>query len=380
MTSSSRILIILFIVASLVLVFWFGQGYLSTDSEDIVEKENVKEAQNISNLESEIESKEQMIDRKYESNEFQAGMTLLVYGHPDISEGKKMFKHLKSLGINSVTITFPFYQKDWQANHVKSDPTITPTNSELKHLIQGAHAEDLSVMIRPILDEQSLMSSGYWRGQIQPTDPEEWFNSYRSLLLQYAVLAQSTNVEFFNIGTELSSLQNRYSDEWVKLIEELRENYDGELIYSFNWDTVKDISTIEFVHLLDHVGIDAYFPLEAPNGASIETLENEWAKWTSELNTLQNHKSIIITEAGMIPVDGAYRQPYAWSIPDGELDGQAQANYYEATFNALQPMSEGIYWWCVTLGQDPEVIDYSPLDLPTEKVIKQHYLNDFTDE
>ncbi|WP_100374302.1 glycoside hydrolase family 113 [Bacillus sp. FJAT-45037] len=395
MTRSIKNLISLSVTVTLVLILWFGHNHLSIDDEysaqtqsmsgepviDTKGDENMTEAfQNISDLEPENESIEQRVDRKYESNEFQAGMNLLVYGHPNISDAKKLFNHLNSLGINSVTITFPFYQKDWQANHVMSDPTITPTISELKSLIQEAHAEELSVMIRPILDEQSLITSGHWRGQIQPTDPKEWFNSYRSLLLKYAELAQSNNVEFFNIGTEFNSLQNRYSDEWVKLIEDLRENYKGELIYSFNWDTVLDISTIEFVQLLDHIGIDAYYPLDAPDGASLETLEKAWGKWISELKTLTNQESIIITEAGMIPVDGAYRQPYAWSIPGGKLDRQAQATYYEATYNALRSVSKGIYWWCVTLDQDPGVIDYSPLNSPTEQVIKQHFLKDFIGE
>ncbi|MCC5909619.1 MAG: hypothetical protein JJT76_04180 [Clostridiaceae bacterium] len=317
-----------------------------------------------------------IVEHKYKRGEFQAGINLLVYGHLNISNAQKLFKHLQKLGINSIAIAYPFFQSDWQADQVMINPAITPTMEEIKGLILSAHAEDLSVMLRPILDEKSIMSSGHWRGTIEPKNPEMWFGSYRSLLLPYAELAQEMNVEIFNIGTELNSLQhNRYSDEWLRLIKEIREVYQGELIYSFNWDCFREIPSIEFVSMLDYVGIDAYFPLNAPDGASVEDLEEAWKKWTKETNEILMNESIIITEVGMIPISGAYRKPYLWSIPGGKLDWQAQANYYEATYSAWRSMTKGIYWWSVTVDEsDPNVIDYSPLGTPTEEVLKQLFL------
>ena len=310
---------------------------------------------------------------------FQAGINLLIYGHPNIKDGPIMFRHLKELGVNSIAIAFPFYQADWQADQVEESPSITPTKQELEGIIKEAHAEGLYVMLRPILDEKSLAESGYWRGKIEPTDPMAWFDSYSSLLSSYAVLAEENNVEVLNIGTELSSLQGLHSAQWLKLIEKVKSVYKGKLIYSFNWDTVNDIANIEFVDLLDYVGIDAYFPLDSPDGASAAELERDWRKWTGHLeNTLRN-KSIIITEAGIIPVAGAYRYPYMWSIPGGKLDWMAQANYYDATFRAWRPLIDGIYWWSVVLAPNPVVIDYSPLGSPAELVIKQHFLSERVD-
>lgn len=45
---------------------------------------------------------------KYTSDYFQAGMNLLVYGDPNISEAKRVFEQLRLLGINSVSINFSF--------------------------------------------------------------------------------------------------------------------------------------------------------------------------------------------------------------------------------------------------------------------------------
>lgn len=370
------ILISLVIATFLVMIFFLRPVTIPTENQEIIESEEMSESnEQIIESEDMYESKE-MVEPKYKPDEFQAGINLLVYGHPKMSDAPNLFNHLRQLGVNSVAIVFPLFQEDWQADMVKISSKKTPTMTEINGLIVAAQAEGLSVMLRPILDEKSIMKSGHWRGTIQPKNPEAWFESYRSLMLTYAELAQTTSVEVFNIGTELNSLQNNHSAEWIQLIKDVREVYQGKLIYSFNWDRVSDIPAIEFVSLLDYVGIDAYFPLDVPDDASVGTLEEAWKKWMREVEEISNDKSIVITEAGIIPVSGAYRTPYVWSIPDGTLDQQAQANYYEATYNMWRPMIEGIYWWSVTLSEpNPNVIDFSPLGSPTESVIKQFFLD-----
>lgn len=331
-------------------------------------KQKIKES-----LPERVRKEEQVeAQSQYTSDVFQAGMNVLVYGHPNISEADQMYQTLRELGINSIAITFPFFQENWRANEVKVHPTDTPTLTELQTLIEKAHEQGLSVMLRPILDEESMVESDLWRGQIEPNDPDAWFESYLSLLLTYAELAQSTNVKILNIGTELNSLERRYDKRWITLIEEIRHIYDGELIYSFNWDVIKHIPHLEFVHHLDHVGIDAYFPLEAPDGASVQTLEKEWEKWMNQIKGWFVHDSIIVTEVGTFPVAGSYRTPYSWVYPNGRLDLDAQAHYYEATFETWLPVSQGIYWWCVTL-EEEEGVTYSPLHSPTERVIKTYF-------
>lgn len=366
----------LLIVISIMVIFFVGKNSLPNETDR-------KLSEGLTNGDFKREEKlvmQQVAISKYSSDEFQAGMNLLIYGHPDLLEARWMFTHLRELGVNSVAITFPFYQRDWEANEVMINPAITPTIIELQGLIEEAHAVGLSVMLRPILDEESLVTSNVWRGQIKPTDADAWFESYQSLLLTYAELAELTDVKVLNIGTELNSLQTHHTDQWKKLIKTIRQVYQGELIYSFNWDTVRDIPQSEFTELLDHVGIDAYFPLNTANGASVEILETVWHATLHEIKEFLQHESIIITEAGIIPIAGAYRTPYSWNIPNGQLDWEAQANYYEATFQVWKPYIQGIYWWTVTLTDDPGEINYSPLHSPTESVIKRHFRNQMNNE
>lgn len=325
----------------------------------------------------EIERKDKVMPLKYTSDVFEAGMNILIYGRPDMIEAKQTFEHLRSLGINSVALNFPFYQTNWQSDEVTTSSEHTPSLSELDEIIGMAHDIGLSVMIRPIMDEEVFFAKNLWRGQIKPKDPAKWFDSYEQMILTYAKLAESSEVESLNIGTELNSMQNKYQDRWIELIESVRRVYNGKLLYSFNYDTVSEIPSLKFVTLLDQIGIDAYFPLDLPDHAQIDMLEEEWERQIDQLKETLSDYTIVITEVGIFPIVGAYRTPYLWSFPDGTYDPQTQANYYEATYNVWQSRIEGIYWWVVTLGQNPNDISFSPLKLPTEEVLKKHFLKYF---
>lgn len=308
---------------------------------------------------------------KYPSEQFQAGMNILVYGQPNMTEVDAVYEQLRELGVNSLSINFPFYQTDLYASDVYMNPVDTPTISALTSMIERAHLMGFTVMIRPIMDEQVFMVSGKWRGQIQPRDPEKWFQSYTSFLLEYAKLAENLNVKILNIGTELTSMERGYPDQWRKLTENIRDVYQGELMYSFNWDRVTEIRATEWIDAIDYIGLDAYFPLNVPDGATTENLTEAWTLEISKFQAQLPEKPIVITEAGMIPVVGAYRTPYVWRLPGKKVDQQAQANYYAATFQVWQPLSKGIYWWTVTLGENPDDISFSPLNTLTENILKQ---------
>lgn len=301
---------------------------------------------------------------------FQAGMNLLVYGHPDRQQARTMFKRLRQLHVNHIAIAFPLFQENVQSTKVEERSTSTPTEEELQSLIEEAHAEELCVMLRPILDEQSFMATGNWRGEIKPTDVDAWFQSYRSLLMKYAKIAEKNDVALFNIGTELSSME-RYGHQWKQVIDEMRDVFHGEIIYSFNWNRIETLPSIQFVNFLDHIGLDIYFPLDVEDGADMQTLEKAWEDVIRKIKPYLENRSIVVTETGLIPLAGAYRKPFAWSRVSGKLDRDAQKNYYEATYRIWRPLVHGLYWWAVTLDQNPEVIDYSPLNSPTELLIGQ---------
>ena len=306
-------------------------------------------------------------------NHFHAGMNVLIYGEQDLSHAPLLFTRLKELGVNTIAINFPLDQKSWNSNQVEINRDLTPSLSYLEKLIDIAYSTRLSVNLRPIIDEENLVRTGHWRGNIQPRNPAKWFQNYREILLNYAELAERKGVKLLTIGVELNSLQTGHEDEWKQLIEEIRRVYDGELIYAFNWNALEQLPYIGFVHLIDYVGIDAYFPLNVSNDATVDELDVAWNEWINDLLPIIENEKILLTEVGIVPIDGAYKTPYQWVYTNQTYNPDVQVNYYQSTFNSWEPYIEGIYWWTVTLEDNIEA-NYSPLGLPTEEVIKKQFL------
>ncbi|TMD11199.1 MAG: hypothetical protein E6I96_16085 [Chloroflexi bacterium] len=307
---------------------------------------------------------------------FQGGVTLYVDsaggGQQDLAwSAQNLFQRLAGLGANSVGVAFPVFMAGVAASTVYTDPQQTPTTGTLSTIIDAAHRQHLAVMLRPILDEQTLMDpQGDWRGTIRPADARHWFASYGALLRQYAQIARADQVEVVDVGTELNSMQGDAA-AWRNLIADVRAVYPGQVTYSVNFD----FQQLGFADALDFLGIDAYYPLNVPEGASVKQLESAWLTWISDLNRLgaMAGRPAVITELGVRSEPGAHLKPWVWytrAVPDmGE-----QQRYYEASCSAVSQAVAGIYWWLVTL--DSPYADalhdtsYDPLGKPAEESIK----------
>ena len=69
-------------------------------------------------------------------------------------------------------------------------------------------------------------------------------------------------------------ITDQYTLEWRQLIHDVRQVYDGPVTYAAHWD--KEFSRIAFWDALDVIGINAYFPLDAPENATLQQLVAAW--------------------------------------------------------------------------------------------------------
>ena len=307
---------------------------------------------------------------------FQGGLNLYVDGPAaqdgDLAEkAARLSQRLAALGANSVSIAFPIFMSGPNASAIYADPQTTPSINQLGILIAEAHSHHLSVMLRPVLDEQSLIDTqGDWRGSIQPVDRGAWFASYQQLVAGYAQLAASMQVDAIDVGTELDSLQGE-TDRWRSLIHAVRSVFFGKLTYSVNFD----YQQIDFADALDFLAIDAYYPLAAPFDASVNELTAAWQPWLTNLQALKQTVGIpvVITELGVRSQAGAHLAPWVWQSDSGP-DLVEQQRYYQASCGSLSQLVDGLYWWLVTLNSPvprPEFdTTYDPLGKPAEAAIK----------
>jgi hypothetical protein len=309
-------------------------------------------------------------------SDFQAGATLVLYGDNGElgSQAAPLLDRLAALGTNSLSIAFPFYQQSWTSSTVEDLAGATPSPVNLARLIRAARDRNFTVMLRPLIDEQSLIAEGQWRGSLRPASIRQWFESYASRLMPYVEVAQQEGAEIVCIGTELVSLEQE-KQQWMDLIAKVRSNFRGELTYCANWDS---FTRATFWEGLDFVGIDGFFPLNAPTQASVDEMIAAWQPWVRRIQQFQLSigKPIVMTEVGVTAQRGSHRQPWLWNQgTPTDLDGQAR--YYRATCDALRSVVSGMYWWAVDLAlPSPAAVDvgYNPLAKPAEAELQKCFV------
>ena len=307
---------------------------------------------------------------------FQGGVIVYADGNDAglLSDAQRLLDHLVAVKVNSVALAFPLYQTSWTSTDVHADAVKTPSDAFIQGFIGAAHQRDLAVLLRPLIDDTPLMQSGHWRGQLQPSNAGAWFASYKAMMLKYGGLAQAEGAEVLDIGTELSSLQTNTA-AWTDMITSIRASYAGQLTYSSNWD----VDYPAFGNALDFASVDAFYPLSAPNNASVAQIVSAWGAWTGKLSSLKSSlgKLVVLTELGTTSEPNSYQTPYNWTH-GGKVSLEAQRRYYAAACQALKPMVSGMYWWVyytnwfdkVQPGTDP---GYQPAGKPAEQEITACY-------
>lgn len=312
-------------------------------------------------------------DPRLGPQDFQKGIAVVIYGNDREFETKteKLLDHLASLGINSISLVFPFFQDNWTSSKVWVDEELTPSEERLRLFIRESQRRGFTVMLRPILDEASLIPDGEWRGSIKPQDKDAWFESYTNLILGYAKLAEEEKVEILNIGTELTSLEDE-TNKWLNLLKAVRAVYPGQVTYSSNWGISYNVG---FWDKLDFISVDAFFKLDVPEQTTVEELVAAWQPWIKQMEAARApfNKPIVFTELGTRSQRGSQRRPWLWD-QGTPIDLETQRIYYAAACQASLKLVNGIYWWFTGLNLPPEPTQdpgFNPLGKPAAEEIKE---------
>ncbi len=255
-------------------------------------------------------------------------------------------KGIKSLGANAVAIAFPFYTAGINANSVFTADQCngaeqSPSPTRIGVLVHWAQLEGLHVLLRPLLNQSSLGNT--WRGELQPTNRPDWFNSYSSMMAPYLRMAQTDKVTSFTISLELASLTK--ATEWSSVISQARSLYKGQLVFATSWRASPSNGAGE-VHTGTSVGIDAYpgLPSSYTSSSSVAKLVSGWNTFLGQHHFGTADSKVTIDEVGIDATDGAYQTPYEYV--SGPFDQKIQANWFTAAcqFSKDHKLG-GIYFW-----------------------------------
>jgi len=302
------------------------------------------------------------------------------YGY-DSDEAEDVLDDVAGVGSSYVALVVYVYQDYWYSSEVYLD---TAQDAALIDIIEDAHDEDLKVALTIFI----WVKDGSWRGEIQPEDVKEWFDSYEECVSHYAELAEDNDVELLVIGSELEELKN-CNGEWRKVIKEVREVYDGKISYNTNWwwsdETFEAVLKANWLRGLDLIGISAFFELTDEDDPTFAELVKAWSDdangrdVVADLEELARRfkRPIVFTEVGYRSVDGANKEPWNYWMT-GSPDPQEQADCYEALFGVFcdKPWFKGTLWW--VWSTDPGEgglgdAGYCVKDKPAEDVLADWY-------
>lgn len=294
------------------------------------------------------------VARPWRPGDPQLGAQVLWYTYPGETDSAvrtnalRLVNYMVGKHMNAISVTLPFATAGPTASRVGASAE-TPSVRHLGMLMDTAAAAGLRITLRPLLDEQSLVARDplAWRGSLAPADREAWFRSYEVFLAPYLTLATRHHANTFVIGAELTSLEA--DPRWRSVIATARKSFPGELSYDANWD---DYVSRHVPVPVDHLGVDAYFPLPLGDDASVAEIAEGWQRWLDRKSTGKLPR-IVLSEVGILAEDGAYRHPAVWK-GGGKLNSTVQQRWFEAACQVARHRDmAGLYWWNLDFHADP---------------------------
>ncbi len=254
----------------------------------------------------------------------------------------------------------------------------TPTDAAIISAIRELHNHSVKVMLKPHVD----VSDGAWRGDIAPSNVDDWFASFKTFILRYAELAEANRVEMLCFGTEFRTLSGANNlARWTDVINSIRAVYRGKLAYAANATSAGDeFTSVAFWDQVDVIGLDGYFPLTDHADPTITELVSAWnsnlwrfnivAAVTNFANAYPT-KPVVFTEIGYRSQAGANTAPWDWS-QSGTADNLEQQNCYEAMYEVWAgSVIKGHFWWAWPVAPPgPNDTDYNPRNKPAQKVLE----------
>jgi hypothetical protein len=302
-----------------------------------------------------------------------AGVTVADEPKPyDSPSALEVYAHLLNLGVRAVALTPSAHVPDIH------QPTIRwRERNHIREAVPLLHARGMRVLLKPYLWSHQFYESELWTGSIAMTSEADWktfFKNYSEFILEYARIAEATNVDLFCVGVELPTTF-AHVRAWQRLIADVRAVYHGAITYAATG--VDEAEVVPFWPLLDVIGVDAFFPITDSLRPTNAELRRGWESYRARLSKIASthSKRVIFTEAGYKSCVGSACKPWEWvehTPHPADLDQQARC--YNALADAVfgEPWFGGLFWWkyyTALEGGGINDIDFTPYGKPAEDVM-----------
>lgn len=293
-------------------------------------------------------------------------------GHPYT----RYIDEIARTGANTISLVVTAHQENGSSTSIFIDLRKVPSDTRLEELIAYSRGRGLRVVLMPIVLLENARE-GEWRGKIDPSSWDDWWEDYTDIIERYAKIAQRTRAEVFVIGSELVTTE-KFTKRWRELIGKVRGVYSGRLCYSANWDHYRPI---EWWDDLDIIGMTTYYDLTDGKEPTVERLVEAWKPIRKEILEWQRtiNRPIMFTEVGWPNQKTCAQYPWDYYRDPNSPAPEWQANCFEAFFRTWigeEAVAGFLVWeWQNDPWQDigPKDTSYVPKGKPAEAVIRKYY-------
>ena len=222
----------------------------------------------------------------------------------------------------------------------------TETDESIIRDAQLSRQLGMAVVLKP----QVWLGGGHWPGDVEMTSESDWqafFSHYYRWMRHYALIAEIYQLDVLCVGVEFAKATQQQSEQWVRLIEQLRSIYGGPVTYAANWG--EEFENIDFWQSLDLIGLDCYYPLSQEDRPEPEQLQLAFAKKMDMALKLSRKwkRPLLFTEIGFSSNPAPWKSPHEDGRGQG-YDGQAQEMAYAAAMQVFIEKGascQGMLWW-----------------------------------
>jgi hypothetical protein len=268
------------------------------------------------------------------------GIVLGLYaGLPDYDYRAELDR-IATTGSTCVSLQAIYRMESGASNEVLRHPTSSPSEAALRRTFEQARERQLRMMFFPTINmRDEAENATWWRGNIEPSDWDQWWRNYTAFNVRLAKLAQEGGVEWYSVGTEMAST-HRFPERWRSLVAEVRMVFHGKVTYSVNFDSHDSFT---FGDCLDVIGMNSYDPIAKYDDYPSETqIRDAWWWIVAKARTLQVRfrKPVMITEVGYPSVAHAHVGPWDFRT-EKPLDLPLQEELTRGAFKVLRNWSDG---------------------------------------
>lgn len=191
--------------------------------------------------------------------------------------------------INADSVVFsPQWQIKTSSPYLHPEIGVTPFTGDLIAMINATQDGGFSTALFPHLGPFVEME-GWW---VNKAHTEAWWNeffaSYTRLILNYANISQISGTDALILGGKSllpafeggilpdgseSNIPLGFDDDWAQLINDIRQIYDGKLIWSTNIN--QDMDPLpDFIYEFDEIHISVDSPLALGDDPSFEMIQS----------------------------------------------------------------------------------------------------------